>query len=92
MRQFLDDGLAGSKRFHPIQRQACVCSDTLRRQVLRFGRQAADRLSRVKPLRRRLNTTKPPECSLEPGGYAIYWPYLDDGIEVCHLLNPQPMA
>jgi hypothetical protein len=24
--------------------------------------------------------------SLEPGGYAIYWPDLDDGIEVCHLL------
>jgi Protein of unknown function (DUF2442) len=24
--------------------------------------------------------------SLEPGGYAIFWPDLDDGIEVCHLL------
>ena len=30
--------------------------------------------------------------SLEPGGYAIYWPDLDDGIEVCNLWNPQPMA
>ena len=30
--------------------------------------------------------------SLEPGGYAIYWPDLDDGIEVCHLLNPQPLG
>ena len=28
--------------------------------------------------------------SLEPGGYAIYWPDLDDGIEICHLLSPPP--
>jgi hypothetical protein len=25
--------------------------------------------------------------SLEPGGFAIYWDDLDDGIEVCHLLS-----
>jgi len=30
--------------------------------------------------------------SLEPGGFAIYWPGLDDGIEVCHLLDTQPIA
>jgi len=30
--------------------------------------------------------------SIEPGGYAIYWPELDDGIEVCHLLDSQPIA
>jgi hypothetical protein len=30
--------------------------------------------------------------SLEPCGYAIYWPDLDDGIEVCHLLDLQPIA
>lgn len=30
--------------------------------------------------------------SLEPGGYAIYWPDLDDGIEICHLLDLQPIA
>ncbi len=30
--------------------------------------------------------------SLEPGGFAIYWPDLDDGVEVCHLLNPQPIV
>ena len=23
--------------------------------------------------------------SLEPGGFAIYWEELDDGIEICHL-------
>ena len=30
--------------------------------------------------------------SLEPGGFAIYWEDLDDGIEVCHLLTMQPLA
>lgn len=29
---------------------------------------------------------------IEPGGFAIYWPDLDDGIEVCHLLDTQPIA
>ena len=28
---------------------------------------------------------------LEPGGFAIYWPDLDDGIEVCHLLTNEPI-
>jgi hypothetical protein len=30
--------------------------------------------------------------SLEPGGYAIFWPDLDDGVEVCHLLDTLPMV
>ncbi|MFQ5454619.1 MAG: DUF2442 domain-containing protein [Nitrospirota bacterium] len=30
--------------------------------------------------------------SLEPGGFAIYWEELDDGIEVRHLLRMQPIA
>lgn len=30
--------------------------------------------------------------SIEPGGFAIYWPDLDDGIEVCHLLDSTPIA
>ena len=30
--------------------------------------------------------------SLEPGGFAIYWEDLDDGIEVRHLLGMQPIA
>lgn len=25
---------------------------------------------------------------IEPGGFAVYWPDLDDGIEVAHLLDP----
>ena len=30
--------------------------------------------------------------TLEPGGFAVYWPALDDGVEVCHLLDSQPIA
>ncbi len=30
--------------------------------------------------------------SIEPGGYAIYWEELDDGIEVGHLLAMEPLA
>jgi len=30
--------------------------------------------------------------SLEPGGFAIYWKDLDDGIEICHLLDLQSIA
>ena len=30
--------------------------------------------------------------SLEPGGYAIYWEDLDDGLEVCHILTMEPLA
>jgi hypothetical protein len=30
--------------------------------------------------------------SIEPGGFAIYWEDLDDGLEVCHLLGMQPLV
>jgi hypothetical protein len=30
--------------------------------------------------------------TIEPGGFAIYWPDLDDGIEICHLLDSTPVA
>ncbi len=30
--------------------------------------------------------------TIEPGGFAIYWPDLDDGVEVCHLLDSAPLA
>ena len=29
---------------------------------------------------------------IEPGGYAVYWNSLDDGVEVAHLLAMQPLA
>lgn len=44
-----------------------------------------DWLAKATPLQRA-------NWSLEPGGFAIYWEDLDDGIEVCHLLALQPLA
>lgn len=29
---------------------------------------------------------------IEPGGFAIYWDGLDDGIEIVHLVETQPLA
>lgn len=29
---------------------------------------------------------------IEPGGFAIYWEELDDGLEIEHLLGLQPLA
>ena len=29
---------------------------------------------------------------IEPGGYAVYWDGLDDGVEIAHLLAMQPLA
>lgn len=31
------------------------------------------------------------DWSLEPGGYAIYWNQLDDGVEICHLLGMESL-
>jgi hypothetical protein len=30
--------------------------------------------------------------SIEPGGFAIYWEDLDDGFEISHVLEMQPVA
>jgi hypothetical protein len=30
--------------------------------------------------------------SLEPGGFAIYWEDLDDGLEIAHLLGMHPLV
>jgi len=30
--------------------------------------------------------------SIEPGGFAVYWDDLDDGVELCHLLGMQPVS
>ena len=41
-----------------------------------------------------LNSATPEQrvrWSLEPGGFAIYWDELDDGLEISHLLSLQPL-
>ena len=61
---------------------------------LNDGREIALSLAEV-PWLKWLATATPKQranWSLEPGGFAIYWPDLDDGIEVVHLLNLQPIT
>jgi hypothetical protein len=64
------------------------------RVELSDGREIRLRLSEVPWLKWLAKATPRQRAnwSLEPGGYAIYWEDLDDGIEVCHLLNVQPIA
>ena len=57
------------------------------------SREVALNMNRVLWLRWLLNA-KPAQrakWSIEPGGFAIYWTELDDGIEVRHLLGMEPI-
>lgn len=58
------------------------------------GREISVDIQRVEWLNwlKNAETTKRLNWVLEPGGYAVYWPELDDGIEVCHLLAPSLVA
>ncbi|MGH9785510.1 MAG: DUF2442 domain-containing protein [Terriglobia bacterium] len=62
--------------------------------ALSDGRELSVPLKRV-PWLRWLMKASPEQrakWSLEPGGFAIYWEELDDGIEVCRLLGMQPLV
>lgn len=58
------------------------------------GREISVPLARVEWLQwlRRATPEQQVRWSLEPGGYAIYWDDLDDGVEVEHLLSTQALA
>ena len=30
--------------------------------------------------------------AIEPGGFAVFWPDLDDGVEICHLLERHALS
>lgn len=58
------------------------------------GREISIPIDRVEWLRWLVKATDEQRArwSLEPGGFAIYWDDLDDGIEVCRLLDLQPFS
>lgn len=58
------------------------------------GREISVPLAHVEWLQwlRRATPEQQARWSLEPGGYAIYWDELDDGVEVVHLLNTQALV
>ncbi len=62
--------------------------------TLSDGREVSVPLDRVEWLHWLVKATPKQRArwSIEPGGFAIYWDDLDDGIEVCHLLEMQPLA
>ncbi len=58
------------------------------------GREIGMPLDKVEWLKWLANVTQE-QCSrwsAEPGGFAIHWEDLDDGIEVCRLLGAEPFA
>jgi hypothetical protein len=74
-------------------KSARVTANTLH-VCLDDGREVSMPLAEVPWLKWLAKTTPKQRAnwSLESGGFAIYWPDLDDGVEVCHLLDSQPIA
>ncbi len=66
-------------------------TDTMLYISLSDGREIGAPLARYKWLAQATPEQRA-QWSLEPGGYAIYWEALDDGIEICHLLSPYVLA
>ena len=64
------------------------------REQLSDGREINPSLKQVAWLQWLANATPKQRAnwSLKHGGYAIYWEDLNDGIEVCHLLDAQHIA
>ena len=62
--------------------------------VLNDGREIRVPIERIKWLRWLAQATpeQRSKWSLEPGGFAIYWDELDDGIEIGHLLGLYPLS
>jgi hypothetical protein len=62
--------------------------------ALSDGRELRVPLDRVEWLKwlARATPTQRANWSIEPGGFAIQWDELDDGIEIQHLLTVEPLA
>lgn len=69
-------------------------TDDMLRVGLRDGRTIETSLTRVPWLRwlRDASEEARNHWSLEPGGFAVYWDDLDDGVEVRHLLALSPVS
>ena len=83
-----------SKQIAQVRAKNVRFSGETLRVILEDGREVSLRISEV-PWLKWLAKAAPKQRSnwrLEPGGFAIYWPDLDDGIEVCHLLDLHPLT
>jgi len=82
-----------SKQTEQVRAKAVKVSGDTLRVTLEDSREVSLRISEV-PWLKWLATATPKQRSnwhLEPDGFAIYWSDLDDGIEVCHLLDLHPL-
>ena len=59
--------------------------------ALNDGREIGIPLSRLPWLAQATNQQRA-RWSVEPHGYAVWWDDLDDGLEVCHLLDMQVLG
>jgi hypothetical protein len=77
---------------HVRAKSARVTANSLHVQ-LNDGREISVRLNEVPWLKWLAKATPKQRGNwlLEPGGYAIFWPDLDDGVEIYHLLDRQPL-
>ncbi len=89
--------MATSPTSHPETEVRAVGADVNADRLridLSDGRSIEVRLSEVPWLRwlREASDEQRSHWAIEPGGFAIYWEDLDDGVEVRHLLGLTPVA
>ena len=66
-------------------------TDSMLYIALSDGREIGVPLSRLEWLAR-ASPQQRARWSIEPRGYAVWWDDLDDGLEVCHLLDMRAFA
>jgi hypothetical protein len=68
-------------------------TDTMLYMMLSDGREIGVPYQRIEWLRWLAQATPEQRAnwSVEPGGFAVWWDELDDGIEIGHLLRIQPL-
>jgi hypothetical protein len=77
-----------------VQAKELRFEDNLLLILLSDGREISLPIDRMEWLQWLANATPEQRArwTIEPGGFAIYWEDLDDGIEIEHVLSMQPLA
>lgn len=83
-----------AKRAEQVRAKGVRFTGNTLRVLLSDGREIGLQLDEVSWLKWLAKATLKQRAnwSLEPGGFAIYWPDLDDGIEVGHMLESHPIV
>ena len=83
-----------TKAAETVRAKSVRFTNSVLRVGLEDGREIGLRLNEVPWLKWLAKATPKQRANwtIEPGGFAIYWPDLDDGFEVCHLLDTTPLT